>query len=246
MFRCALVFAIAGMTLPSFSFGQDWFGPIMPQPTFDAQAEIMGQNMMNEIIGQTAIDEAKEGERRAPNAARPAVRPSHRTSYPVSASSHRLVAAEFTRRLRAKNLVAASQTEAQMRQHDFGQVYTNIVAPFGLRRGDTADAFTAYTLLSWMIANGRTDPTREQVAAARRNAAAVVSTNPALASEAARAKLGEEVTILFVLLHAGWQSAQKEGKLQAYSDGVAAIFKKQFGRDLRRLELTDTGFRDRG
>ncbi len=133
-----------------------------------------------------------------------------------------------------------------MRQHDFGKVYAGIVAPFGLHRGDAADALTAYTLLGWMIANGRTDPTLPQVAAARAEVAATVSTNPALATEAARAKLGEEVTILFVLLHAGWQSAQKEGKLAQYSDGVATMFKQQFGRDLRQMALTDRGFEQRG
>lgn len=172
--------------------------------------------------------------------------PAHLTGYSASISSARSVGPEFTRRLRAKNPTAAAQVEAQMRQHDFGKVYAGIVAPFGLHRGDAADAITAYTLLGWMIANGRTDPTRPQVAAARRAVAATVSTNPALATEGARARLGEEVAILFVLLHAGWQSAAREGKAAQFSDGVAAMFKQQFGRDLRQMALTDHGFEVRG
>ncbi len=134
-----------------------------------------------------------------------------------------------------------------MRQHDFGQIYAGLLAGTGLHRGDAADALTSYTMLGWMIANGQmATPPANQIAAARAEVARTVSTNPALATEAARAKLGEEVAILFVLLHAGWQSAQKEGKLSTYANGVATMFSRQFGQDLRAMDLTDRGFVKRG
>lgn len=50
---------------------------------------------------------------------------------------------------------------------------------------------------------------------------------------------------LLFILHAGWQLAQPKGTIQ-FIDGVAATLAKQSGRGLRRLELTDAGFRDRG
>jgi hypothetical protein len=46
---------------------------------------------------------------------------------------------------------------------------------------------------------------------------------------------------LLVTLHAGWQSAGKEGNLRAFSDSVAAMFAIQTGSDLRALRLTDKG-----
>lgn len=58
--------------------------------------------------------------------------------------------------------------------------------------------------------------------------------------------MGEEIVISFITLHAGWQSARREGKLQAYSDGVAAMFEKQTGNDLRALVLTNRGLEKRG
>lgn len=48
--------------------------------------------------------------------------------------------------------------------------------------------------------------------------------------------------LLYVTLHAGWQSAVKEGSTARYSDGIARIWRQQSGRDLRALSLTNAGF----
>lgn len=56
-----------------------------------------------------------------------------------------------------------------------------------------------------------------------------------------RAALAEELKLLFVTLHAGWQGARRGGVLQQYADGTAQLFKTQ-GTDLRGLRLTEAGF----
>ena len=136
---------------------------------------------------------------------------------------------------------AARAAAQQMAAHDFGQVYKGLVAPFGLRVDNAADALSAYTILGYLIATGDADPARADVAAVRAQVAAKLAASPQLSAPQTRAELGEELKLLFVTLHAGWQSARREGKLQQYSDGVAAMFLKQ-GTDLRALRLTDQGF----
>jgi hypothetical protein len=113
----------------------------------------------------------------------------------------------------------------------------------GLRDNDAADAVTAYTLLGWQIAKqDASEISNAKVQAVRRQIAPALAANPRLAAPAARGALGEEMKLLFVTLHAGWQSAVKEGNTARYSDGVARMWRQQSGRDLRALSLTDAGF----
>ena len=71
---------------------------------------------------------------------------------------------------------------------------------------------------------------------------AALASDPRFSSPVARAKLGEEFKILFVTLHSGLQSAQREGKMQAYSNSIAQMIRAQSGRDPRARTLTDRGF----
>lgn len=142
---------------------------------------------------------------------------------------------------------AARVMSAQFAKHDYAAVYRSLIGGTGLRDNDAADAVTAYTVLGWQIANGYTDnlpPAR--IVAARRQIAAALAANPQLSSPATRPALGEEMKLLMVTLHAGWQSAQREGNLSRYADGVARLFRTQSGRDLRSLTLTDAGFSRKG
>lgn len=136
---------------------------------------------------------------------------------------------------------------AELARHDTGALYASLVARHGLRRGDVADAAAAYMLLGWHIANGVTDdPPPSAVRAVRDGLAASFAGNPLLADEASRQRVGEELELLFVVAHAGWRSAiTREGPAAAalYADATAAAFRDRFGTDLRRLVLTEGGFR---
>lgn len=146
----------------------------------------------------------------------------------------------YVRRLNGKNPEAARAVADQFGRNDYGAIYRRLVAPFGLRDGNAADALTAYTVLSWMIANNAGDPGRGAVLAARNQIGSRLSVDPQLSTPRNRARAGEEFKLLFVTLHAGWQSARREGNLQPYADGVARLFQAQ-GTNLRALRLTRDG-----
>lgn len=167
------------------------------------------------------------------------------TGYVVDRAVSRRVRDEFVQRLAKSNPAAAEALAAQMRQHDFGRVYASLVAPFGLRRGDVADAMTAYTVLGWMVATGGGDPSPQAVRAARAQIATQIGANPQFARSDARSALGEELEILLVTLHASWRSAGQQGIGRQFSDQVAEVFRKQTGNDLRTLVLTDRGMEKR-
>lgn len=165
--------------------------------------------------------------------------------YAATAALKRDAMAGFLARVGANDPQQAAAVEEAFAGHDYDGIYAGVVRPFGLGANDAADSLTAYMILGWMIANGAGDPPRESVLAARSQVASMLLTDDRLSSPDVRAQLGEEFKILFVALHAGWQSARREGVLPAYADGVARMFRAQGGVDLRDLALRD-GFVRRG
>ncbi|TRW17356.1 hypothetical protein [Glacieibacterium frigidum] len=165
-----------------------------------------------------------------------------RLTYTPTAALQQQAQSEMLTRLRAKNPEAARTLAVQFQRVNFGKVYRGVVAPFGLRDNDTADILTAYTALGYLIGSGDADPSPAAVRALRNQIAPRLAADTRLSSPTGRAKLGEELKLLFVTLHAGWQSARREGNLAQYSDGVARMFAQQGGDDLRRVRLTDAGF----
>lgn len=47
--------------------------------------------------------------------------------------------------------------------------------------------------------------------------------------------------LLYVTLHAGWQSAEKESATRQYSDGIARMLIAQSDLDMRQLRIGNTG-----
>lgn len=166
--------------------------------------------------------------------------------YAATPALKRQVLSEFIERVRAKDPAAAEQAAEQFARHDYARIYQGIVAPFGLSANDAGDAVAAYTVLGWLIATGAPDPRPAAVRAARAQVAAQLAAEPRVGAPGVRAALGEEFKILFVTLHAGWQSARREGNLRQYADGVQRMFQQQSGLDLRSLELTAGGFQAAG
>lgn len=145
-------------------------------------------------------------------------------------------------RVSAQDPQAGAALREQLARHDFPRIFAGVVQPFGYRATDTADAVAAYTLLGWLIATGAPDPSPRAAQAVRSQVAASIAGNATFADSNTRAALAEEMKLLFVTLHAGWQSARKEGNLKMYSDGVARMWTQQTGNNLRNMRLTDRGF----
>lgn len=162
-------------------------------------------------------------------------------AYASSPAAAKHAVAGYIARASRTEPAAAKQLDAQLAQHDYRTVYRALLQGTGLRENDAVDALTAYTSRGWMIANNQLrdlDPSILQ--GLRGQIAARATGNPAFAPSR-RAALGEEMKLLFVTLHAGWQSAQREGKLAQYSNGVAELFRRN-DIDLRALRLTSSGF----
>lgn len=153
---------------------------------------------------------------------------------------------EFVARVKRTDAAAAAEVGGQLSRHDATRIFSGIVRPFGLRANDLADVVTAYVVLGWMIANGSGDPSPRAVQAVRARVAQELAGNPQLASAGMRTTVGEEVKILFVVLHAGMQDATRSRAMAGYSSGVRDMFRQLTGEDLRRLALTDRGFVGRG
>lgn len=164
-----------------------------------------------------------------------------RFSYQSTPALRKQAVAEFVARARKTQPEAVSVGQ-QLTRHDYDRVWRGIAGRYGLSANDTADALTAYTVLGWLIVNGASDTNAAAVRAARAQIAERSAGNPEFTSAAGRAKLGEEFKILFVVLHSGWQSAQREGTLGAYRSGVAQMFQQQSDTDLQSIRLTSNGF----
>lgn len=149
---------------------------------------------------------------------------------------------DFLKRLSSRNPQAAGVAADQLSRHDFNKAYASLVRGTGLSTTDVVDIMAAFMMLGWMISNdAQADPDPSALLAVRAQLGPGLSAEPRFANPQQRAALGEELKILFVTLHAGWQSAKKEGNLGTYADGVSALFRRQ-GADMRALRLTDAGF----
>lgn len=164
-----------------------------------------------------------------------------RFGYQSTPALRKQAVAEFVARARKTQPEAVSLGQ-QLARHDYDRIWRGIAGRYGLSPNDTADALTAYTVLGWLIANGASDTNATAVRAARAQIAERSAANPQFTSATGRAKLGEEFKILFVVLHSGWQSAQREGTAGAYRNGVARMFQQQSGTDLQAMRLTSNGF----
>lgn len=182
------------------------------------------------------------GSPRAANKARPAPGQAISLGYRSTPAIRKQALDRFVERVSARDARQGAAVRTQLGRHDYDAVYRGIVAPFGLRGDDAGDSMAAYMLLGWMIANGSGDPRPADVRGVRSQFAGALSAGRAMADSGRRALTGEEYKILFVVLHAGWQSARKEGKLQPYADGVARMIRTQTGLDLRAVRLAPGGF----
>lgn len=124
-------------------------------------------------------------------------------------------------------------------------MYHGLTKDSGLIENDTASALATFMILGWMIINNVQDGNAVTVPMARGVRAQVapqLSATAQFKTAGVPAQLGEEMKLLFVLVQGGWQSAIKENTLPAYRQGIADLFKNQYGLDLSLVKLTPQGF----
>ena len=133
---------------------------------------------------------------------------------------------------------------------DFETTYAQILDGTGLRAANAADAMAVYLLMGYAIVHNLQDDkdiTPALARGVRQQVQGILLNNPKLKPNdpVAAANLGEEMKLQAVVLQAGWQSALKEGKLAAYQQQTAQLFKTPYGLDLNALRLTAQGFAKR-
>lgn len=149
-------------------------------------------------------------------------------------------------RLTRQNPIAANAIKSQLAQNDSKQIFDGFINGSPLKADDAIDIVTVYTLIGWQIANRTAREISDaEIMGVRRQLAPALAGNPALRDPAMRAALGEEMKLLAIIIHAGWQGAVREGNVVVYSDGIVRMWQSQTGRDLRKVKLTATGFAPR-
>ena len=224
-----------------------------------AQVMSFQPQLMNGFIGANALRAAtREGERRFGGDARlsrpdPAGfrAPLARTDYRRDPAVTRRVEAQFADYVAR---IAGPQKAAMVRRdlaaHDFASVWRATAAENGLRTGDVADAFAAYWVLNWAMANGQ-DAEPRQAQAVRAQLAGTFAHNPGFArmTGVQRQELAEVYMLNFIYQQATYADAAKRGDhelMTRLADAAEQRFRTEMDLDLRRLALTDRGFVQRG
>ncbi|GAB3638447.1 hypothetical protein GCM10027422_40370 [Hymenobacter arcticus] len=184
-------------------------------------------------------------------AARPASAKAASLAYTPTPALRQKTVQGYADRLKAKNPAAAQAVAASFGpgKNDYGTVYRGLIDGYNLRENDAVDATTAYLTLGWMIVhNVQNDKavTPAMVQGLRAQLAPRLATNPKLTTPGAAAQVGEEMKLQSVVVQGGWLAAIKEGTLPAYRQGIAAMFKNQYGLDFGQLKLTPQGFAGAG
>ena len=142
---------------------------------------------------------------------------------------------------------AARQYEGALAKRNFVTNWSQLVSEEGLRPGDAADAFAAYWMLNYLIANGLTDSGAGSGRAVADQLRGTFLTNAAFArlNEGQRQEMAEVLMLNFLTQQAAYDHAvaTKDADLKRRL-GEAAVtkFRNEMGVDLRELRLTRDGF----
>ncbi|CAN7367366.1 hypothetical protein LJR225_002247 [Phenylobacterium sp. LjRoot225] len=216
--------------------------PSIGSQYIDYGASMMSVGQMNNVLGSTV----QRGGGRAASAPPPralAIDTRYRASPEVSARVRRQFA-DFVARTSPAN---ADRLRQAIQQKDLLGAWERHVAVDGLRRGDVADAMTAYWVQNWQIANNRPFTDRAQVQAVRGQVSRALASNPDFAhlDDAGKQEMAEVFMLNFVAQGSAFSDAtarRDAGLSIRLSDAAVARFRKDMNVDLRQLRLTPAGF----
>lgn len=215
----------------------------MPMGSFEAVAYPVA---ITPIPLNVSRDRARGGVARGPAAAAP-VRPAPvQTSYRASPQVTSRVKRQFAAFVGEHGGDEAGLAAAMDRE-DFFARWGRHVSQYGLRRGDVADAMTAYWMINWQIANDVHDVSRDQVVAVKRQVLSGMGGDSAFRglNDGQKQEMAEALILNFIIQSVAYEDAIKagdtalQGRLQ---DAAVARFRNEMNIDLRRVRLTEAGF----
>lgn len=236
-YRLTVVLAV---TLAAAAPAQDFTSIGNQYIDFGASMASVGQ--MNNVLGATVRGRGAERSARAPVRTAAVASTRYRGSPAVSAR----VRAQFADFVARADPANADRLRRTIAQQDLLGLWEKHVATDGLRRGDVADAMTAYWVQNWQIANKVPFASRAQVQAVRGQVARTLGASPAFAKmgDAERQAMAETFMLNFVAQGSAFSDAAARGDAAAtarLSDAAAARFRKDMNLDLRALRLTGAG-----
>ena len=142
---------------------------------------------------------------------------------------------------------AAQQYEGVLSRSDFVRNWSNLVAEEGLRPGDAVDAFAAYWMLNYLIANNLTDSGAGSGRAVASQIRPIMASNAGFGrlNEGQRQEMAEVLMLNFLTQQAAYDHAvtsRDEALRRRLGEAAVARFRSEMGVDLRQLQLTRAGF----
>jgi hypothetical protein len=211
--------------------------------TYNSNISVITDGAINKSVMDKAIERNNAGgTTRRGTAVRSGASVS--TAYTPTPALRQQTVQGYINRLKTSNPPAAQAIAENFGpgKYDYGKIYQDLTKGVGLRENDATDVLATYMILGWMIVNNVTDDnavTTPMAQGMRAQIAPVMAANAQARSRAAQ--VGEEMKLQTVVVHGGWQSAIKEGKVAAYQQGIRNLFKTQYGMDLSQYKLTSQG-----
>lgn len=218
----------------------------------DFGSSMMSVGQMNNVLGSTV----QRGGRTRSQAARPSAGASLSAQRNAAAVSTRYrpspavstrVRGQFADFVAKRDPTNGDRLRQAVQQKDLLGAWEKHVAVDGLRRGDVADAMTAYWVQNWQIANNVPFANRAQVQGVRGQVSQALGSNPAFArlDDAGKQEMAEVFMLNFVAQGSAFSdaAAKKNTTLsRQLSEAAVARFRNEMSIDLRQLKLTEAGF----
>lgn len=250
-----LAFCAATLHWPASSRAQDWIGPT-PMDYANMTTNFTNTLIMNAVIEnmvnkRAGVDSTTGGTGASAASSRNTTTASTTNSsaftYTATPAQRAAYLDAYIANLAKSKPTLAASLRTQLGKHDYNTIYNGLLSGTGLTSDNLADAFTAYTVLGWMVVNEQTsDPLPAHIAGVRRQWASALGRTGFAQNADSRRQTAEELKIRMVLLHAGWKDAQKLGQSAAYANTVDGLFQSQMKLRLRGMTLSAAGLRSRG
>jgi len=235
--RRRLLPALAAALLSTPVVAQD-FSSIGGQ-YIDYGASMMAVGQLNNVL-----DGTRQG---GPAKSRPTPSRAVDTRYRASPAVSARVRAQFADFAAKADPARADRLRQVIGRQDLLAQWERHVAVDGLRRGDVADAMTAYWVQNWQLATRTAFVDRLHVQAVRAQVSRALAASPAFArlDDAGKQEMAETFMLNFVVQGSAYSDAmtrRDQGLALRLSDAAAARLRTEMKRDARQLRLTAAGF----
>lgn len=178
-----------------------------------------------------------------PGTPAPPVRAAQPTSYRASPAVTKRVQEQFLGWIRQTSGAPGESAMRQvMQQQDILALWAKQAGGDGLKPGDLADAFAAYWVQNWQMANNVEMVSPAKVMAVRRQVAATMGGR---FTEAQRQELAEVFIYNQFIQGSVWIDAAQKGDTamkRKLGDAAVTRFRNEMKLDLRALKITEDGF----